>query len=1476
MLRYFPQATTWLLSLLVVATSLLIPATARPAQAAPTDTPTPVVTDFVEEWAVGAGLLYWASNCYADEFNPFAILKRKPTGGGTERTLESIEDFSLCINYQNLLSADDGLYYFDSSQQRIERMPLGEPYTPQVVKALTNAQLPNAGKAFIEAAGYLYWLNFSNKIFRMHKDGSGEVETVADTTATPTDVMVVGNTLYWAESTGIYSISLTCGTLPCTSSKGNFINLGANTSAHGLLYQSLGGIRGDYRIYWVQRTSSGANNDYQIRYQQCNPIVVCNILPPLPLTAQNQSAPTAENSPDSTTASVQFYAATTNWRIGNLILVNNNLYWTEADFSTVSNNNGDVKRKAYNATGLGADTIATGQSKMDARIYTANGNLFFARQSIGIYSLSLNASAIVRDFSADGLEVTQAIQNLANNAPLVADKLTYVRVYGKQISGPSAPNVEARLIGIKNDLPLPGSPLRPINGVRALTTGGSFDRARLNDGWYFLLPASWIAAGNVSLQVEIDPRQIHTDPNRSNNSIAQTIAFQKQPPVCVWTVPVRTHTPLPSTNDPNFWSMVSHFNRRWPIPDTWIYRDTSPVEELQVCWWGPFPYPCHGPYELEDGWSITNGPPDRDKVIVSLWGRALLSFNPDACDNIGAPVHFMGMVHPDANNGGAAGYASTISNQSWVQLPDHTPNPVPAGWNQLREGSTMAQELAHNFGRKHVNCGSPDNVDSSYPYPPCQIANVGATSYYGFDVTTLQPIRPDQTADFMSYASRSWVSDYTWRALLNAFAASSVAATSANAAAVTAEGDSVFVTGLIDTENNRGEISVVLVLPTASVPPATRQTLSLQAAGLDHASAPQAVYKLRLLDANGTILVERTLTLTELDDHSAESADAIFSDLFAKPSGTVATIQLLADSTVIDTVSPGVNPPTVAIQQPTGGALIDNTLTVHWTASDPDVDDRLLFTVQYSHDNGGSWHTLALNLNGTPDPNNTLTLTDLGSLHGSAPSAALIRVLASDGYNTALATSQPFTLKNRPPEPVILTPGAGQTVVAGPPVLLQGSATDAEDGGLPASALKWQTDGVNQGTGPALTAAGLAPGAHSAALSATDSNSQTVTATVAFNVAPLSIPLATAPILDGNCDDETYASGSTLQLKPYSSGDQASVRLLRSNDHLWACFSGLQLGALAPGAFAGLRADIDNSRDPLAQATDAGFFVGEDGDVLTTAGDGAGNFASPGPGGLVAQVSAGVGSWSAELRIDKTTLGGWDHLVGLNFGHYWVGSQGDDYLWPYRSEWNKPNTWATTALGSQPVITALSPFTATVLAPPFTMTVTGSSFISGTQVLWNGIALPTTFVDGEQLTTQVGDAQLNSATVVQVTTRSPAPGNFVSNALPFVVAATTPAITSLSPSTVVAGNPTLTLTVDGTGFAADAQILWNGNPLTTQFVSPTQVKVQIDAGLLANGQIVGVAVRNQLPDARISSSAVFEIQPKLTNNSNLYLPLITR
>ncbi len=81
------------------------------------------------------------------------------------------------------------------------------------------------------------------------------------------------------------------------------------------------------------------------------------------------------------------------------------------------------------------------------------------------------------------------------------------------------------------------------------------------------------------------------------------------------------------------------------------------------------------------------------------------------------------------------------------------------------------------------------------------------------------------------------------------------------------------------------------------------------------------------------------------------------------------------------------------------------------------------------------------------------------------------------------------------------------------------------------------------------------------------------------------LPLAAAPLLDGQCNDAGYGEGVGVQLKPYGDVDenQANVQLLRTSDHLWVCFSGLITGTEIPGAYVGVRADIDNSRDSFSR-----------------------------------------------------------------------------------------------------------------------------------------------------------------------------------------------------------------------------------------------------------------------------------------------------
>jgi IPT/TIG domain-containing protein len=76
------------------------------------------------------------------------------------------------------------------------------------------------------------------------------------------------------------------------------------------------------------------------------------------------------------------------------------------------------------------------------------------------------------------------------------------------------------------------------------------------------------------------------------------------------------------------------------------------------------------------------------------------------------------------------------------------------------------------------------------------------------------------------------------------------------------------------------------------------------------------------------------------------------------------------------------------------------------------------------------------------------------------------------------------------------------------------------------------------------------------------------------------------------------------------------------------------------------------------------------------------------------------------------------------------------------------------------------------------------------------------------------------------------------------VAASTPTITQLSPSSMPAGSAAFTLTVSGMNFASGAVVFWNGGALTTTFVSSSKLTAAIPMADIANAGTVLVHVTN--------------------------------
>ena len=182
---------------------------------------------------------------------------------------------------------------------------------------------------------------------------------------------------------------------------------------------------------------------------------------------------------------------------------------------------------------------------------------------------------------------------------------------------------------------------------------------------------------------------------------------------------------------------------------------------------------------------------------------------------------------------------------------------------------------------------------------------------------------------------------------------------------------------------------------------------------------------------------------------------------------------------------------------------------------------------------------------------------------------------------------------------------------------------------------------------------------------------------------------------------------------------------------------------------------------------------------------------------------------------------------------------------------------------SAPTVNSISPSSATAGRAGFTLTVNGSNFVNSATVRWNGSDRPTSFVSSTQLTAAIAASDIASSAMIQITVFNPAPHNRVSNSISFPIAAPPPVLSSLSPSSVVAGHSPFNLTVDGSGFLPDSLVQWNGNSRPTTFVSSARLTAAISAGDVSSPGTAQVRVVNSPQDT--SSSLPFTIN-SLTSN----------
>jgi trimeric autotransporter adhesin len=176
---------------------------------------------------------------------------------------------------------------------------------------------------------------------------------------------------------------------------------------------------------------------------------------------------------------------------------------------------------------------------------------------------------------------------------------------------------------------------------------------------------------------------------------------------------------------------------------------------------------------------------------------------------------------------------------------------------------------------------------------------------------------------------------------------------------------------------------------------------------------------------------------------------------------------------------------------------------------------------------------------------------------------------------------------------------------------------------------------------------------------------------------------------------------------------------------------------------------------------------------------------------------------------------------------------------------------------STPVLTSISPASAYINGPAFTLTVNGTGFVSGDTVyLTYNVPLTTTFVSATKLTAQVPAANLTYASNYGVYVETLANGQ--SNTETFSVVDLTPTLQSIAPLSVVANSTPTPLTITGSNFMSGAVVRWNGKVMPTTYLNSGELQVTPTKPQLGSSAIVPITVTNPAPGG-VSDSQNFNV-----------------
>jgi hypothetical protein len=321
----------------------------------------------------------------------------------------------------------------------------------------------------------------------------------------------------------------------------------------------------------------------------------------------------------------------------------------------------------------------------------------------------------------DGLYLVQSVQTYTRGVPLVRDRDAFLRVFvGANQVNTATPDVR---VSFYSNGSLTSTTTIPAPG---LTTPLGANEGSLASSWNLVVSKTLIQP-NLSVVVEVDPDNAFSEGNEADNMFPQAgtpiaMDVRTAEPFSVRLIPVRTlaDNRVGDVSEANKNDFLDASKRMHPLVG--FAAEVTPVYTTSTT------APLQSGNENQ-AWN------DIVEEILAL-RTAGTTYK-----------YYYGVVNPSYSRGVAGvGYIGSAA---------------AIGWDKpLSRSSVAAHEWGHNWGRNHAPCGDASNPDAQYPYSGGEIGVIG----YDFGTNALKPAN---SHDIMGYCDEEWISDYTYRKILD-------------------------------------------------------------------------------------------------------------------------------------------------------------------------------------------------------------------------------------------------------------------------------------------------------------------------------------------------------------------------------------------------------------------------------------------------------------------------------------------------------------------------------------------------------------------------------------------------------------------------------------------------------------------------------------------------------------------------------------